>query len=529
MRMVSSKKRRRTVPRHYGTATTGRFVVRLAVTIMVVGTTSRQRQGRQGVVDAFAVGSPRGVMVHQHRQTILMQKQTRSQHQMWQLGMVKSQGRDNDHSTTASNEQNAPQGSVVGASLLFAGTAIGAGMLALPAETAACGFVPSVSSLAFCWCFTFVTSLVTLEASWTVSRRDESTGSGGFLSITQTTLGPIAEGVTALLFWVLLTSIVTAYTSEGGELISEFVHNSAPTSAATGGLSPTVGSALFMAFFASLDFFGTERVDLVNRVLVTGLVATFLSLLGIGLPQVDSGLLERADWAVVYPDVISVGILSLGAQNVVPTLLKYLGGDAQRTKQAVLLGSLLPLVMYTLWEAVFLGIVPYDPTGSKMEIVSALGTTSGTIVQELVKVFSACAIGSSMAGASVSLVDFFEDALANLGVKDETDPEEESSGLGKRLVAASLALGPPLGIACVYPDAFLGLLENVGLLGGVSLYGVLPALALIQLRKGSPLNGDNELMPGRLIGGTPALFALVGVSTVLVLSDVAELGRGLLR
>lgn len=431
------------------------------------------------------------------------------------------------------------QGSVLGAALLFAGTAIGAGMLALPAETAASGYVPSIASLLLCWLFTFVTSLVTLEASWTVSnsdtfnkatsRGDGGSSGGGFISISQETLGPVGEVITALLFWFLLTSIVTAYTSEGGALVSEFAREQLGNDSMLLP-SPALGSVLFVSLFAGLDFFGTKGVDLVNRVLVAGLVITFLGLLGIGLPQVDASLLVRADWTAVYPDVISVGILSLGAQNVVPTLLSYLGGDATRTKRAIVLGSLIPLAMYTLWESVFLGIVPYDPTlsASKMEIVSALGQASsgnGNIVQELVEIFSACAIGSSMAGASVSLVDFFQDAMGTLGLFPPAQQESSANEkplLTKRLLAASLALGPPLGIACFDPDAFLGVLENVGLLGGVSLYGVLPALALVQLRQRSFT--QDEPMPGRLFGGLPVIYALIGVSFVLVLSDVVELG-----
>ena len=447
----------------------------------------------------------------------------------------KSLSLDEKHNNEEEEEEEEQRGSVLGASLLFAGTAIGAGMLALPAETAASGFVPSIASLVLCWLFTLVTSLVTLEASWTVANDPNNQGSGGFISITQDTLGPVGEGITALLFWFLLTSIVTAYTSEGGVLVSDFAHGLFGTTESplgTTALSPALGSVLFMGFFASLDFFGTERVDFINRILVAGLIATFLGLLGIGLPKVDTSLLTRAEWSAVYPDVISVGILSLGAQNVVPTLLSYLGGDAVRTKRAILVGSLIPLVMYTLWETVFLGIVPFDlASGSKMEVVSALGTTAsggGDLVQTFVEIFSACAIGSSMAGASVSLVDFFQDAIGSLQhTEKEKETTEIDAGLTtKRLLASSLALGPPLGIACFYPDAFLGVLENVGLLGGVSLYGVLPALALIQLRQRSL--PDTDPMPGRLLGGLPVLCTLIGVSFLLVLSDVIELGGTLL-
>lgn len=419
------------------------------------------------------------------------------------------------------NKQDDEEGSVLGASLLFAGTAIGAGMIALPAETAASGFVPSISSLFLCWAFTFVTSLVTLEASWTVARDPNKEGSG-FLSITRSTLGSVGEIVTGLLFWFLLSSIVIAYTSEGGELVSEFVQEHLGTTGAPTILSPQIGSATFMGFFASLAIFGTERVDVVNRVLVFGLISTFVGLLSIGLPQIDTNLLGRAYWGAIYPEVISIGILSFGAQNVVPTLLQYLGGDAGRTRKAVLIGSLIPLVMYVLWESVFLGIVPWDPnaTGSKMQVVTALGTTGGTVVQELVEVFSACSIGSSMAGASVSLVDFFQDAIVNIFPGDsESNPNEGSDIMGKRLLAAGVALVPPLVVACSYPDAFLGVLEVVGLLGAVSLYGILPSLAVINLRE----SDADESMPGRLPGGIFALYGIIAVSAALILPDVAEL------
>ena len=444
-------------------------------------------------------------------------------HPRMQIGMSNGT-RENDTYHAGLKKE---EGSVLGASLLFAGTAIGAGMLALPAETASSGFAPSISSLLLCWAFTFITSLVTLEASWTVGRDPSKEGSG-FLSITRSTLGPVGEALTAVLFWFLLTSIVVAYTSEGGALISEFAQEQLGSDATETILSPKIGSTAFMAFFSSLAVFGTEQVDIVNRVLVAGLVASFLGLLGIGLPQIDTSLLPRADWGAIYPQVISVGILSFGAQNVVPTLLQYLGGDAMKTRRALLIGSLIPLIMYSLWELVFLGIVPWYPetAGSKMEIVTALGATGGTIVQQLVEVFSACAIGSSMAGASVSLVDVFQDAIASRfsGVVDA----RIESGLGKRLVAASVALGPPLAAALALgPDAFLGVLENAGLIGGVSLYGLLPALAVINLRE-SKKDREFEFMPGRLIGGISALYILVAVSAALVVPDIVQFGAGLI-
>ena len=133
-----------------------------------------------------------------------------------------------------------------------------------------------------------------------------------------------------------------------------------------------------------------------------------------------------------------------------------------------------------------------------------------------------------MAGASVSLVDFFQDFLVTeFGDSSEGDTlsSSEEPFVGRRLVAAAVALLPALGVACTYPDAFLGVLEIVGLLGAVSLYGILPSLAVINLRHN---NDSDRSMPGRLPGGTIALYSIIAVSVALIVPDVVQLlGQGL--
>ncbi len=85
---------------------------------------------------------------------------------------------------------------------------------------------------------------------------------------------------------------------------------------------------LFAASFASLAVYGTSGVDAVNRVFVFGLVVAFVGIIGFGLPNVEvSNSMNPAYWGIIYPRVISIGILSVGAQNVVPTLHRYLDYD----------------------------------------------------------------------------------------------------------------------------------------------------------------------------------------------------------
>lgn len=48
----------------------------------------------------------------------------------------------------------------LGGVFLVAGTAIGAGMLAIPITTAFSGFLPSLALLAVCWGFMLITALL---------------------------------------------------------------------------------------------------------------------------------------------------------------------------------------------------------------------------------------------------------------------------------------------------------------------------------------------------------------------------------
>lgn len=171
------------------------------------------------------------------------------------LGHVVFLSSDNENT-----DEDGGDGSIAGASLLFAGTAVGAGMIALPAETLNAGFIPSISGLSACWLFTYVTSMLTLEASWlactqNVGENGDNNNGGGFLSIAKLSLGVTGEVITAALFWFLLTAIVVAYTAEGGQLIAQFAKEFTDTTTI---ISPTVGSLLFASSFASFAIAGTH-------------------------------------------------------------------------------------------------------------------------------------------------------------------------------------------------------------------------------------------------------------------------------
>ena len=111
-----------------------------------------------------------------------------------------------------------------------------------------------------------------------------------------------------------------------------------------------------------------------------------------------------------------------------------------------------------------------------------------------------------------------------------------SAGILKsRTLAAVLALGPPVFLAYAFPNLFLVALEEAGLLGAVSLYGIIPAISILSLRRKKDNTSSSSveegitnerravLMPGRLGGGDLSMIALVLLSLALVLPAIRKM------
>ena len=98
-------------------------------------------------------------------------------------------------------------------------------------------------------------------------------------------------------------------------------------------------------------------MDYVNRLLMLGLVVTFMALIIFLTPHVEKKSLSHVDWSLIFMGT-SIVATSFGFHIVIPTLTTYLGRDTQQLKKAILIGSAIPLVVYVIWQFVTLGILP---------------------------------------------------------------------------------------------------------------------------------------------------------------------------
>jgi len=357
------------------------------------------------------------------------------------------------------------KGSVLGGCLLIAGSCIGAGMLALPIVTGIGGFAPTVGMFFFSWLFMSSTALLLLEANLAVGY-DLS-----LISIAERTLGKGGKIVCWILFIFLFYLLLVAYISASGEVLHTIIADLIGFE-----MAPWKGSLLFTFVFAVVLYIGTRPVDYLNRFLMIGLIGTYCALIFLGSFHVNPENLKIAYWKYSWV-ALPIMIISFGFHNMIPSLAMYLEGDKKRLRLTVIIGSLIPLVIYLLWEVIMLGIIPLygreeffhlEQKGVATEVFRQVVGRSW--INTVAQTFALFAIITSFLAQALSLVDFLGDGLKIPKIKRG------------HLILVALTLVPPFVFALFYPGIFIQALNIGGGFSAVILFGVMPPLMVWQIR-----------------------------------------------
>ena len=237
-------------------------------------------------------------------------------------------------------------GSVLGGMLLIAGSCIGAGMLALPILTGLAGFFPSMIAMLAAWAFMTFTGLLLVEmCGWDY-------GEVHILSLAKESLGEWGRIVGWITYVFLFYSLLVAYVSASGTVFSAILSDLFGWH-----FVPWAASLIFTAIFGFIVYLGTRPVDLLNRLLMAGLIVGYFGMIGLGTFRIHPKLLFHIDPKFTLIS-LPVLVISFGFQNMVPSMTTYLRGDLKRVRITVLGGSLMTLAVYVLWSLLVLGTIP---------------------------------------------------------------------------------------------------------------------------------------------------------------------------
>ena len=347
----------------------------------------------------------------------------------------------------------------VGGILLVSGTSIGAGMLALPVITSFAGFLPSFVLLGLCWLFLFTTSLLLLDVNLAFP------GEVNLITMADRSLGGIGKAITWITYLLLLYSLTAAYIAGSAPLFLDLVHY------VTGYLPPVwLGPFPLLILFGLFVYLGTQAVDWVNRLLMFGLILTYVLIVSLLPSHIQPTLLEHLDTKAMWV-AVPVLVTSYGFHIIIPTLTTYLNHDKKKLRLALLIGSLIPFLVYSIWELLMLGVVPLHGEHGLISAYLQGQTGASSLsyilqnswISTIVNAFSFFAIITSFLGVSLSLSDFLTDGL-----------HMKRYSLGREF-ACLLTFVPPLVFVLAYQRGFILALQFAGIFVAILLC-IFPAL-----------------------------------------------------
>jgi tyrosine-specific transport protein len=367
--------------------------------------------------------------------------------------------------------------SFLGGALILAGTSIGAAMLALPMTSISFGFYSSLVLLIALWVFMTLAGFIILELSLFYGSDLSLPG------IYEKALGKTGHYISSFSLGMLYYALLASYTTGGSLIVTRFIDPSLSVSNAYIAIA-------YMIVMAMVIFSRIRFTDYVNRILFIAKIAVFALIVYHLYPHVMPENLDHSigDINLIWV-AISVFFTSFGYHGSLPSVIKYLGKDPRKLRRAVILGGFIPLVVYCIWQAVTLGVIPleYQPKMTNNISISLFidhvcdFAGGKAAINTFTNLFAFLAISTSFLGVGLGLFDFIHELLGR----------EETSG--QIVLALLISFLPPLLFALFYPLGFIMALGFAGM--ALSLIAVVIP-GIVSLKSLSHYPKDALVIPG---------------------------------
>lgn len=293
------------------------------------------------------------------------------------------------------NEQPKKGKSFWAAVSLIIGTAVGPGMLGLPAATIRSGSIPSTVALLCSWVYVISSILLVAELSFAAMEEDNAS-EVSFTSLATKSFGNKFGIFVAFVYASLSFALMVACVSGIGSVVSQWF----PT------MNPLLANAIFPLVSGTLiGFFPFDAIDVTNRCLCFLMLFSITSLVAIGLSVARSNVLAsfgQSCWKVsaVLP-AVPVMVLTLGFHVITPFICNLAGDSVTDARRAVLVGGVVPFVMVLSWNLIVLGLARIKVSSSAIDPISLLLSVNPSALSA-VRGFAFSALATSLIGYAVS-------------------------------------------------------------------------------------------------------------------------------
>jgi tyrosine-specific transport protein len=394
---------------------------------------------------------------------------------------------------------------LLGATLIVAGTTIGASMLALPLVSSSLGIINSMLLLLVIWFLGYYMSIVVLNinsfynGAFSISELCKKAGSFN--------MEVVANVSIITLFYALLAAYMSGIVDIC--LTKGVFHQ---------WFESYMGYVVICAlvFLIVIDF---KVLDLGNRIIFFAKIIVFLTLLLLLMPHIDNNninyfnnnFIEKSNLYLAIP----VFFTSFGFHGSIPFIIKYLDCDKEQVKKAFFRGSLMSLVMYFLWVLFTISTLPqhgdisFDSVGGDSNIADFITALTNVTNQSSLSIaatlFSCFAIITSFLGVGVGLYDYFLEKLSLDG----------KLWINK-IKAGAISFAPPMVVAVTNQGIFVKALAFAAI--SLSMIAVvLPSLIALQI---STKHRNNNAVVSKSFFTPCIVLALIMGLVIIVLETL---------
>ncbi len=285
---------------------------------------------------------------------------------------------------------------MMGSSLIIAGTALGAGMLAIPMVLAQFGLLYGTLLMVLICFGTTYAALLLLEATI------KAGGGLGLNSIARKTLGKQGQLLTNGLLYALLICLLMAYILGAGDLLSKLLFNFGVE------LTATTSQVVFTLLAGAVVASGTGVIDKLNRALFFVMLASLFATMVFLAPSMTQENLMQVT-SHDHVDLIKTSAIlftSFGFMVVIPTLVSY-NHEAtdKQLRNMVIVGSLIPLVCYLCWLFAVVGNLSEEQFRSFKNVSDLMAAfeAQSPWVGNVLSTFTGLALLTSFFGVAMSL------------------------------------------------------------------------------------------------------------------------------
>ena len=390
----------------------------------------------------------------------------------------------------------------IGSAFILIGTTIGAGMLALPLISAKAGFVNAALLMIGICILMGISALLVLEVCLSLDLYKNS-----FSSMARATLGKKGQIIAWICTLVLLFALTAAYidgsTSLMGNIIAQLFKLHVPN---------YVNALCFTLFFAFFVTTSTHAVDMLNRGLISIKGLLLILTLALLLPSINISTLHTSFMHMPLLLGSSIAFFTaFGFHTVIPSIVNYQGKRPHMLQTIIIVSISITLLIYLVWLACALGIIPIMGTHSYNAVLEHHGNVSGLInalntlthskwLHFCVNSFANIAMTTSFLGVTLGLFDFLADGFKRKNTRNG------------RFQTALLTFIPPFIIALAYPAGFVIAIKCAGIFVAILLV-IMPALMAYKLRQNKSFNA-----PYRVLGNNTLLLivALLGLIFLII-------------